>query len=105
MPERSLARLAAVTACTFFLALPMAACDREDQAKVEEELEQVEENVDEALEDAEPVIEEGVREAGKAVGKGVEAAGELIQKGGEELQEEVRDTSASTLPDTVTKDR
>lgn len=75
------------------LGLALAACEREDRAEV-----------DEAWREARPEIEEGARDVGEAVGKGVEAAGEVLQRGGEELQEDARDTAATTLPDTVRRD-
>lgn len=93
---------ASVLAAALVLLLATSACGREDRGDLEERLGEVGRDVDEALDEAEPKIEEAVRDAGKAVGKGMEAAGEVIQKGGEELQDGVRDTTASTLPDTVT---
>lgn len=104
MPQRSPRCVAAATVL-LLLTLPLASCDREDQAEVDEKLKEVEEDVERAWEKAEPEVREGVRDAGEAVGKGLEAAGELIQRGGAELQEEARDTSASTLPDTVSRDK
>jgi hypothetical protein len=86
------------------LGLALAACEREDRAEVEESLERAGDEVDEAWREARPEIEEGARDVGDAVGKGVEAAGEVLQRGGEELQEDARDTAATTLPDTVRRD-
>jgi predicted small secreted protein len=115
MLDRSRASVAAIAAALLLLALPVAGCDRDNKKQVEKDLEragkQADRQLDElgnkaekAWEDAKPHVEKGMRDAGKAVGKGIEVAGEAIQKGGEELQKEARDTSQSTLPDTVTKD-
>ncbi len=102
--SRLSARPAAVAATLLLLALPLAACSKENHQQVEQKLDQLSKEAQQKLEEAEPRIQEGVRDAQKMVGKGVEAAGELIQKGGEELQNEARDTSKSSLPDTVTPD-
>lgn len=99
--ERAPFGAAAVFAAALCLVLPAAACDREDQDRMQEDLNELGEKAEEAIEEARPKVEEGVREAGEAVGKGLEVAGEVIQKGGEELQEDLRDTTATTLPDTV----
>lgn len=102
MPSRPLILSAAAVA--LLVVFPLAGCDREDQAEVEERLEKLGDEAEQRWKKAEPEIREGVRDAGQAVGKGIEAAGEVIQRGGEELQEEVRDPSESTLPDTVSGD-
>ena len=101
MRQIRLRRAAAPLLAAGLALLPAAACQREEEGDLEERLGEVGRDVDEALDEAEPAIEEAVRDAGEAVGKGMEAAGEVIQKGGEELQDEVRDPSATTLPDTV----
>ena len=95
---------AAFLAIVFLAALSLAGCDREDRADVERSVDEAGEEAEEAWNEAEPEIREGLRDAGEVVGKGVEAAGEVIQRGGEELQEEARDTTATTLPDTVASD-
>lgn len=94
----------AVLAATALVTLPLIACDREDEAQVEEQLDRLGKQAGQAWEKAKPELEEAGRKAGNAVGKGLEAAGEAIERGGEELQEEVRDTTVSSLPDTVTRD-
>jgi hypothetical protein len=100
--ENRLHRLATPLLAAALALLPAAsACQREEEGDLEDRLGEVGRDIDEALDDAEPAIEEAVRDAGEAVGKGMEAAGEVIQQGGEELQDEVRDPSATTLPDTV----
>lgn len=91
----------AVALALFLSTLPLAGCDREDQADVDRTLDEASEKVDAAVEKAEPAVQEGLRDAGEAVGKGLEAAGEVVQQGGENLQEEARDTTETTLPDTV----
>jgi hypothetical protein len=102
--DRSPVRRGVIAAGLLLLALPLAACSKQDEAEVNRKLDEAGQKAEEKWKQAEPEIKEGVRDAGEAVGKGVEAAGELIQKGGEELQEEARDTTKSTLPDTVRPD-
>jgi parvulin-like peptidyl-prolyl isomerase len=109
------ARLAALAATLLALAFPIVSCSKEDRSQVdqkvdelgketEQKLDELGEQAEQKLKEAEPQVRESMRDAQQAVGKGVEAAGELIQKGGEELQQEARDTTKSTLPDTVTRD-
>jgi hypothetical protein len=98
------ARLATLVAFLSFVVLPVVTCSNEDQSQVEQKLDQLGKEAEQKLKEAEPQVREGIRDAQKAVGKGVEAAGELIQQGGEELQQEARDTTESSLPDTVTRD-
>jgi hypothetical protein len=102
--SRLSANPAAIAATLLLVTLPAAACSKENQAQVDQKLEQLSKEAQQKLEEAKPRVEAGVRDAQKAVGKGVEAAGELIQKSGEELQDGARDTSQSSLPDTVTPD-
>jgi hypothetical protein len=86
------------------LVAPLAACSKEDQTQIDRKLDELGKEAQEKLEEAKPQIQKGVRDAQEAVGKGVEAAGELIEKGGEELQKGARDTSDSSLPDTLSSD-
>ena len=95
---------AAFAAILLLVTLFAVACSKENQAQVDQKLDELSKEAQQKVDEAKPRIEAGVRDAQKAVGKGVEAAGELIQKGGEELQDEARDTSQSSLPDTVAPD-
>jgi dsDNA-specific endonuclease/ATPase MutS2 len=101
---RSTFRVAVVAAVLLIGTLAAGGCKKEDQAQVNQKLDELSKEAQQKMEEAKPRVEAGVRDAQKAVGKGVEAAGELIQKGGEELQKKGRDTSNTTLPDTLTPD-
>lgn len=109
--HRCRARPAATAALLVLLVAPLAACSDEDQTRINRKLDELGKEAQQKLKEADPRIQEGVRDAQEVVGKGVEAAGELIQKrgaelqkGGEELQKGARDTSASSLPDTLSAD-
>lgn len=102
--HRCRAHPAATAALLVLFVAPLAACSNEDQTQLNRKLEELGKEAQQKLKEAEPRIQEGVRDAQEVVGKGVEAAGELIQKRGEELQKGARDTSASSLPDTLSPD-
>ncbi len=94
----------AAAAVSLLAILPLAGCDREDKAEVDRALDELGEKAEQTWKEAQPQIKEGVRDAGEVVGKGIEAAGEVMQRSGEKLQDEARDTTDSTLPDTVSGD-